>query len=83
MQINPSEFHIEFVKHAVIAGAELEFRTALQSFVREIFQSRSHFINLALHHFTDADRQIVKGLREGVRPDLKRGSHDYFDWRVV
>ena len=55
MQINPAKFHIEFVKHAVIAGAEFEFRAALQPFVREIFQLHSHFINLALHRFADAD----------------------------
>ncbi len=60
MQIYPAKAHIEFVKHTAIAGAEFEFRAALQPFVRETFQSHSHFINLALHRFADAGRQIVK-----------------------
>ena len=60
MQIYPTKLHIEFVKHAIIADAEFEFRAALQPFVREIFQSHSHFINFALHRFADAGRQIVK-----------------------
>jgi len=54
------KFHVEFVKHAVVADAEFEFGTALQPLVREIFQSRSHFINFALHGFANAGWQAVK-----------------------
>ncbi len=76
VQINPAKFQIKFIKHAVITGTEFEFRTALQPLVREIVQSHSHFVNFALHGFAQAGRQIVKGFREGVRPDLERGSHN-------
>ena len=61
VEINPSKLHIEFVKHPVIAHAQFEFRSALQSLVLEIFQSRTHFINLVLHGFTDGGGQIVEG----------------------
>jgi len=62
MEINAAKFHVEFVKHAVVADAEFEFRPALQPLVREIFQPRPHFINLALCCFADAGRQTVKRL---------------------
>jgi hypothetical protein len=83
MQMNPAAFQIKFVKHAVIADAEFEFRAALQPFVREMIQPHSYFVNFALHGLADAGRQIVKGFREGVRPDLERGSHNQAGWRVV
>jgi hypothetical protein len=38
----------------------------------------SHFVNFALHDFADAGRQIVKGFGESGRPDLERGSHNYY-----
>jgi len=60
MEIDSSKLHIEFVKHAVITDAEFEFRPALQSLVREVLQSRPHFINFVLHGFADAGRQVVK-----------------------
>ena len=62
VEINAAKLHVEFVKHAIVADAEFEFRTALQPLVREIFQPRPHFINFALHRFADAGRQIVKRL---------------------
>ena len=77
MQINPAQFHIKFVKHAVVADTKFEFWTALQPVVREIFQSHSHFINLALHGFTDAGRQIVKCFGKCVGLDLERRRHDF------
>lgn len=83
MQIDPAKFYVKLVKHAVIANAEFEFRTALQPFVRKIFQSQYHFINPAPHSFADIGRQIFKGFGESVRPDLERGSHDYSGWRAV
>ena len=61
VEINPSQLHIEFIKHAVIAHAQLEFSTALQSLMREIFQPRAHLINLALHGFTNGKRQVIEG----------------------
>jgi hypothetical protein len=61
VEINSAKFHIKFVKHTVVADAQLEFRAALQSLVRESFQPRAHVVNLALHHFADAGRQIVEG----------------------
>ena len=60
VEINPSKFHIKFVKHPVVANAQFEFRTALKSLVLEIFQPCAHFINLALHGFTDGGGQIVE-----------------------
>jgi hypothetical protein len=78
VEINAAKLHIEFVKHAVVAGAEFEFRTALQPFVRESFQPRSQFINLALHCFADTGRQIVKRFGKSRRPDLERGGHGSF-----
>ena len=61
MQMNPAQFQIKLVKHAVIADAEFEFRAALQPFVRKIPKPHSHFVNFALHGLADARRQIVKG----------------------
>ena len=60
VKINAAKFHIEFVKHAIVADAEFAFGTALQPLVGEIFQPRSHVINLTLHGFTDAGRQTIK-----------------------
>ena len=60
MKANSTNFYIEFVQHAMVANTEFEFRTALQSFVREIFQAQAHFINLALHRFTNGRRQTIK-----------------------
>lgn len=53
MEINAAQLHIEFVEHAIIADTKFEFRTALQSLVRESFQPRAHLIHLALNGFTD------------------------------
>lgn len=60
MEINSSKLRVKFIKHTIIADAEFEFGTALESLVREIFQSHSHLINFALHRFTDAGWQFVK-----------------------
>ncbi len=73
VKINAAKFHIEFVKHPIVADAEFAFGTALQPLVGEIFQPRSHLINLALHGFADAGRQTVKRLGKSLRPDLQRG----------
>ena len=60
MQINPTEFRIEFVKHTIVAYAEFEFRTALQSFMREFLQPQAHLINFALYDLPNARRQVVE-----------------------
>ena len=60
VEINSSKFHIKFVKHPVVTNAQFEFRPALQPLVRKNFQTRAHFINLALHGFTDGGGQIVE-----------------------
>ncbi len=78
MKINPSEFHIKFIKHPEIANARLAFRTALQTFVWECFQPCSHLINLALHGFADSEGQSIKRLGKSGRPNLKGSSHGLF-----
>lgn len=70
VEINAAKFQIKFIKHAVVTNAKFEFRAALQPLVREVFQPRPHFINLALHRFADAGRQTVKRLCKCGRPDL-------------
>ena len=60
MKINPAKFHVEFIKHAVVADAEFKFRSALQPFVREFLQTQAHFINFTLHRFADTRRQIIE-----------------------
>ena len=47
--MDATEFHIKLSKHAAVARAEFEFQTALQSFVREGLQARTHIIHLAFH----------------------------------
>jgi len=83
MEVDASLLHIEFIEDAIIADAQLEFRAALEPFVREISQSRSHFIHFALHCVADGRRQGIEGFRKGGRPNLKRSRHGYFGWRVV
>jgi len=53
MEINPAKFQIELVKQPIITDSQLEFRAALQTFVRVSVETRAHFVNLALQHFTD------------------------------
>ena len=60
VKINAAKFQIEFIKHAIVADAEFEFRTALQSFVGKTFKPRPHFINLVLDGLTKARRQVVE-----------------------
>jgi hypothetical protein len=48
MQIDPTLLYVEFVKHAVIAYSQLEFRSALKSLVGEICQPRAHVANVTL-----------------------------------
>ena len=62
VEVNPSEFHIKFVKHAIITNADFKFRTTLQTLVRKTFQTCSHIIDFTLDHFADGKRQIVKCL---------------------
>jgi len=45
---------------AGIPNAELEFKTALQPLVREIFQTQAHFINFALNGFANTRRQVIE-----------------------
>lgn len=78
MEENAAQRHVEFVKHTVVADAEFAFRPALQSLVWEMFQPPSHVINLALHRFTNAGRQIVKRLGKSVRPDWEHSGHGSF-----
>jgi hypothetical protein len=49
MEIKATEFRIELVEYAVIAGAQFEFRTALQSLMWERLLSCAHFIHLPFH----------------------------------
>ena len=57
VQVNPALAQIEFVNDSVIAYAQFELRTAFESLVRESFQSRAHFVDLALNSFADRTRQ--------------------------
>ena len=60
MQIDAAKFHIEFVEHAVIANAQFEFGSALQSLVRKGFQSCANFIHFMLRGFADGKWQSSK-----------------------
>ncbi len=64
MEMDAAQLRVEFVKHAIIAHAKFEFRPALQTFVRENFQTPAHLIHLALHRLTDGSRQGIKGARK-------------------
>src|SRR5688572_18996373 len=73
--------HIKFVKHAVIAGSQLEFGTTLKSFVREVFPPRTHFIYLALHCAADGSREGTKAL-ENVGDQIWRAAATTLFWRA-
>jgi hypothetical protein len=75
VEINTAQFHIELVKHAVIADTQFEFRAALQALVWERLQPCAHFIHLSFHGRANRQRQLVEGTGKGGRPDLERGSH--------
>ena len=49
MEINAAKLRVELIKHPVIADAQFEFRTALQSLMWERLQSCAHFIHLPFH----------------------------------
>ncbi len=51
MEMDATELHVKFLEHSIITHAEFAFRPALQSFVREGFQARAHFIHFTLHGF--------------------------------
>ena len=78
VKIDPAQIHIELVKHAVVAGAQLEFRPALQPLVREGVQPRAQLINFLLHGLANRSQQRVEGFGKSGRPDLERGGHGLF-----
>jgi len=89
-QVYPAELHIKFIEHTIIADTQFEFSTALQPLMREIFQTRSHFINLVLHGFACGGRQIIERLGklsnalEKVADQIcSTAGTDYLGWRVV
>jgi len=49
MEIDSSRIQIKFIKHAIITGAKLEFRAALEPLAGKFTQPKSHFVHLALH----------------------------------
>ena len=67
--------HVEFVKHAVIANAQFEFRATLQPLMRKGFQARAHFIHFLFHGSADGGGQTVKRAGKSGRPDLERSDH--------
>jgi len=83
MEINPAQFHIKFIEQTIITHSQLEFWPTLQTFVRVSVKTRTHFVNLALQRLTNRFWQGIESLGERRRPDLKRGRHNYFGWRVV
>ena len=76
MKMNPAEFRVEFEEHAVIAHAQFEFRSALQTLMRKRLQPGAHFIHLSLHVCANRSWQGIKRAGKGGRPDLERGGHD-------
>ncbi len=82
MEKDAAEFHVEFVKHPVIADAQFEFRPALPSLVWERFQARAHFIHLALHGFADGRGKL--GRRRGKKWQIwSAAATTQLGWRVV
>ncbi len=75
VEIDASEFHVEFVQHSVVAYAKFEFGAALQTLVGKGIQSCAQLIHLALDGFAEGGGQGVERARESGRPDLKRGGH--------
>src|SRR6266480_4152170 len=61
---------VELVKDAVIAHSQLEFGSALKSAVREVSQSCSHLVHLALHCITDGCWKGIECFGERRRPNL-------------
>jgi hypothetical protein len=78
VQIDAALLNVEFVKDAVIANSQLEFRSAFESLVSEASQSCTHLVHLALHRITDRYRKGIKCFGERRRPNLERGGHDLF-----
>ena len=75
VEVDAALVHIEFVKHPIIGDPQLEFGAALESLVREVFQSCAHFVHLPFHVGANRCRQVVERAGEGGRPDLERGGH--------
>ena len=49
MEVDSTETDIEFVKHAVIANAELALAPSTQTLVSKRGQTQTHVVNLALN----------------------------------
>jgi len=75
MQMDSPRRDIELVEHPVVADAQSEFRPAAQAPVREVFQSRTHLVNLLLNSGTHLSWKCVKSTSESRRPDLEGGGH--------
>jgi hypothetical protein len=78
VQIDAALVNVEFVQDAIIANSQFEFRSALKALVREVSQSCTHLVHLALHCIADGCRKGIKCFGERRRPNLKRGGHDLF-----
>ena len=75
VEIKAAEFRVELVKHTVISDTQFEFQSALQSLVRERFQSHAQLIYFPLHISANGMRQAVESAGESGRPDLERSGH--------
>ena len=75
MQMDLPRRDIELVEHPVVADAQSEFRPAAQAPVREVFQSRTHLVDLLLNSGTHLSWKCVKSTSESRRPDLEGGGH--------
>jgi hypothetical protein len=78
VQVNATLDQVEFVKHAVITHSQLEFGAASEALMREIFEPRTHLVDLALDGFACGCRQGIESFGECWRPDLERGGHSLF-----
>ena len=78
VQIDAALVNVEFVQDAIIANSQFEFRSALKALVREVSQSCTHLVHLALHCIADGCRKGIKCFGERRRPNLKRGGHELF-----
>lgn len=71
VEVNSALRLVEFIEDAIIADAELVFRSPTQSLMRKASQPASYIIHFSLYLFANAERERIKRFRESRRPDLE------------
>ena len=82
MEINAAKLPVEFVKHAVVACAEFEFRTALQPLVRNS-SSRVPISSILRYAASRMAGGKSSNVFEKVGDQIWSAATFHLGWRVV